>query len=164
MGVSGSGKSAVGVALAHQLGMDWIDGDDLHSEAAVAKMHAGIALDDADRWPWLDRIGARLATAATSAEGAVIACSALKRAYRDRIRSGAPDVRFVFLHGDRALIAGRLAGRRGHYMPPSLLRSQFDALEMPGPGETDVRAVEIDAPVASVVQRSVDALASMRRG
>ncbi len=162
MGVSGSGKSAVGVALAQRLGMEWIDGDDLHGDAAVVKMRAGVALDDDDRWPWLDRIGARLVAAAKNGKGAVIACSALKRAYRDRIRSRGPGVRFVFLRGGRDLIAGRLAGRLGHYMPASLLHSQLDALEAPGPDEADVRAVEIDVPVASVVQRSVEALASMR--
>ena len=117
MGVSGSGKSTVGAGIADALGLCFIDGDGLHSAENVARMQAGIALGDDDRWPWLDRIGARLADAAQWPRGVVVACSALKRVYRDRLRAAAPGVRFVFLDGPAALIESRMARRAGHYMP-----------------------------------------------
>lgn len=132
MGVSGCGKSSIGAAVSALMGVPYVDGDDLHPAANVAKMAAGIALSDADRWPWLDRVAAVLADQAPL----IIGCSALKRTYRDRIRAGAAGpVRFVHLSGNRDLIAGRMAARGGHYMPLSLLDSQFAALEPPGPEE-----------------------------
>ncbi len=128
MGVAGCGKTSVGVALADRLGIPYRDGDDLHPTANVEKMRQGIALTDADRWPWLDRVASLLATEAP----VIIGCSALKRAYRDRIRdhAGGP-VRFVHLDGSRDLITARMTARQGHYMPLSLLDSQFAALEPP---------------------------------
>ncbi|MEY4693755.1 MAG: Thermoresistant gluconokinase, partial [Pseudomonadota bacterium] len=114
MGVSGCGKSTMATALGSQLGLDMVDGDDLHLPASVAKMRAGIALDDADRWPWLDRIGQYLST--PHEQGRVVACSALKRSYRDRLREQAGDVCFVFLDGDFELIQKRMQQRVGHYM------------------------------------------------
>jgi gluconokinase len=133
MGVSGCGKTTVGRILARLLDQEFLDADDFHPEANVAKMAKGIALTDDDRWPWLDAIGAAMHERAARGRGAVIACSALKEAYRARLRrGGAPgEVRLVYLKGDAAAIAPRLALRSGHYMPASLLASQFAALEEP---------------------------------
>jgi gluconokinase len=158
MGVSGSGKSTVAARIAAAMGLHFIDGDALHLPGSVAKMKAGIALEDDDRWPWLDRIGARLADGAQGPEGVVVACSALKKAYRDRLRRAAPGVRFVFLDGPAALIESRLAGRSGHFMPGALLASQLETLEIPGSGEGDVLRVSVELPVDEVVSRAVKAL------
>jgi len=130
MGVSGSGKTTTGQALADALGCPFCDGDDLHPEANVAKMAAGQPLTDADRWPWIDRIGEAMGVILARGGNAVFACSALKRAYRQRLqRSG--DVRIVFMKGDAETIAARLAARAHRFMPASLLPSQFAALEEP---------------------------------
>jgi gluconokinase len=146
MGVSGCGKSSVGEGLAAALNIPWQDGDDLHPPASVEKMRAGVALTDEDRWPWLDRVSAVLADRAP----VIVGCSALRRAYRDRIRAGAGGpVTFVHLAGSRDLIAARLAARRGHYMPASLLDSQFAALEPPGPDEA--LTVSIDQPLPVLI-------------
>lgn len=146
MGVAGCGKSTVGAALSEQLDIPYRDGDDLHSTEAVEKMRAGIALTDDDRWPWLDRIADTLRSEAPL----LIGCSALRRVYRDRIRAGAGgEVTFVHLAGDRDLIASRMGARSGHYMPLSLLDSQFATLERPGPDEAI--EVTIDQPMASIV-------------
>jgi len=158
MGVAGSGKSTIAAGIAQLLSLDWVDGDELHSTSSIAKMKAGIALDDEDRCPWLDRIAAQLANAARFPAGLVVACSALKRSYRDRIRRGAPGVRFVFLDGPRALIASRLAGRTGHFMPGTLLESQLQTLEPPGPDEEDVVHVDIERPIAAVTRVAALAL------
>ncbi len=160
MGVSGCGKSTVAAGVAQALGLTMIDGDDLHLSQSVAKMRAGIALDDADRWPWLDRIGQRLLTptGAESGRGCVIACSALKRAYRDRLRSAAAPIHFVFLEGDVTLIAERMARRTGHYMQPELLASQFRTLERPGADETDVLRLDISQAIPELVTQAVAAL------
>lgn len=152
MGVSGCGKSSVGAALAARLGIPYFDGDDLHSPGAVVKMRDGVPLTDADRWPWLDRVAQVLCDRAP----VIVGCSALKRAYRDRIRAGAGGpVVFVHLAGSRALIAARMAARSGHYMPPTLLDSQFEALEPPGPDEAVTVDIAQDLPdlVASVLAR-----------
>lgn len=147
MGVCGSGKSTVAAALAGRLGLCCIDGDDLHAPENVAKMRSGVPLTDADRWPWLDRIGAELARPAPRSAGTVVSCSALRRAYRERLRAACPDARFVFLHGDVALLEARLRARSGHYMPAALLASQLDTLEAPAGDETDVLALDIaDTP------------------
>ena len=147
MGVSGCGKSSVGVGLATELGLIYRDGDDLHPLENVAKMRAGVALNDADRWPWLDRVGWILKTQAP----VVVGCSALKRAYRDRIRAAAGgSVCFVHLAGSKDVIAGRMAQRQGHYMPLSLLDSQFAALEPPGAEEKAI-SVSIDQPLNAMV-------------
>jgi gluconokinase len=158
MGVSGCGKSTVSQAVAQRMGLDVVDGDDLHLPESVAKMRAGIALQDDDRWPWLDRIGDYLADSPDGAPGRVVACSALRRAYRDRIRSHAGEVCFLFLQGDYALIAQRMHQRVGHYMQAGLLDSQFQTLETPGPDETDVITLAIDMPMAALVDQAVSAL------
>ncbi|MEO6533717.1 MAG: gluconokinase [Pseudolysinimonas sp.] len=155
MGVSGSGKTTVGAALADALGLRFVDGDALHPAANVAKMAAGIPLDDADRAPWLDAIGTLLA-----AGPLVVACSALKRSYRDRLRVAAPALQLVFLDGSPELLASRMAARPGHFMPTSLLRSQLATLERPAPDENALTA-DIAAPVtqivASLAERMTDA-------
>lgn len=155
MGVAGSGKSTIGTLLAPLIGARYLDGDTLHPAANIAKMSRGEPLTDADRWPWLDRVGAAL----SAPEGRLIlGCSALKRAYRARIAAaaGAP-VTFVYLAGSRALIAARMAERRGHFMPSSLIESQFAALEPPGPDE-DARTVGIDQPPEAVAAEIAAAL------
>jgi len=145
MGVSGSGKTTVAELLATKLGWRFIEGDRLHPPANVEKMRQGIPLTDADRAPWLDRIGEELKRWAAEGESGVLTCSALKRAYRDRIRAARPDVRFVYLKGSEALIASRVAARHHEYMPASLLRSQFAAFEEPTPDEG---VIVIDAAAA----------------
>jgi carbohydrate kinase (thermoresistant glucokinase family) len=134
MGVSGSGKSVVGQSLAAALGWPFIEGDDYHPPANVAKMAAGTPLEDADRWPWYDRLAAEMATILARGGDAVLACSALRQSYRDRLARVAKkegDVRFVHLKGDYDTIAARLASRQHRYMPASLLGSQFATLEEP---------------------------------
>jgi gluconokinase len=158
MGVSGSGKTTVGVAIAKALGIAFFDGDDLHSPAARAKMTAGTPLTDEDRAPWLDRIGRLLADDAAHPDGAIVACSALRGAYRDRLRAiVGPPLRFVFLKGDKALMRARVAARKGHYMPASLIDSQFAALESPE-GEADALTLRADADVADNVREAIDRL------
>ena len=159
MGVSGSGKTTVGAGLADALGLAFVDGDALHAPESVARMAAGHALRDEDRWPWLDRIGARLADEGAAPRGLVVACSALKRVYRDRIRAAAPGARFVFLAGPAELIAARMSGRSGHYMPPALLASQLQTLEPPGLDETDAWRFDIALPAPEIVRRAAAALA-----
>ena len=155
MGVSGCGKSSVGAVLAAHLAGIYVDGDDLHPAANVAKMRIGIPLTDEDRWPWLDKVGACLALADDTA---LIGCSALKRVYRDRIRAvvGAP-ISFIHLAGTRETILRRLQARRDHFMPPALLESQFAALEPP---DVDERAitVNIDQPLDAIVAAIIAAL------
>ena len=158
MGVSGSGKSTVGAGIAAALGLHFIDGDSLHSAQSVAKMQAGTPLQDDDRWPWLDRIGAALADAACWPGGVAVACSALKRSYRDRIRAAAPGVRFVFLDGAEELIRSRMAGRSGHYMPSTLLAGQLRTLERPGDDEPDVQRLSVEVSPAEIVERAAAAL------
>jgi carbohydrate kinase (thermoresistant glucokinase family) len=158
MGVSGCGKSTMAAALSERLGLDMVDGDDLHRPESVAKMRAGVALQDADRWPWLDRIGDYLAGSPDGVLGRVVACSALRRAYRERIRAHAGEVCFLFLQGDYALIAQRMRLRVGHYMQADLLDSQFQTLETPAPDETDVITLDIDMPMAALIDQAVSAL------
>lgn len=135
MGVSGSGKTVIGTAFARALGVSFVEGDEFHPPDNVQRMAAGIPLTDQDRAGWLAALAARLRDANDSGTGLVMSCSALKRKYRDVLRGDAPHVRFVFLKGRRELIAERLANRRGHYMPPSLLDSQLATLEEPSPDE-----------------------------
>jgi gluconokinase len=135
MGVSGSGKSLIGAALARELGVEFVEGDAYHPAENVERMSRGIALTDADRMGWLRSLAARLGEATAAGTGLVMTCSALKRSYRDILRAGSRDLRFVFLRGERSLIAERLAGRRGHFMNPALLESQFATLEEPSPDE-----------------------------
>ena len=143
------------------LSVDFIEGDELHSPKSVAKMRAAIALEDEDRWPWLDRIAAQLADKDRMPAGLVITCSALKRSYRDRIRRGAPGVRFIFLHGPRALVESRLAARTGHSMPSTLLASQLQALELPGPDEDDVFHFDISQPTTAVIDLAASTLKNL---
>ena len=150
MGASGCGKSTVGPLLAAKLGWPFQDGDGFHPAANVAKMSAGTPLTDDDRWPWLAAIAARIARARVEGAGVVIGCSALKRAYREALRDGHDDVRFVHLAGTMELIAARQAARTGHFMPSSLMASQFATLEPPE-GEPGVVTVSVeDAPEALV--------------
>jgi len=157
MGVTGAGKSTVGAALARALGAEFVEGDDFHPPENRARMSAGVPLTDADRAGWLRALAARLARAQDEGRGLVVSCSALKRAYRDVLRAAAP-VRFVFLEGDRPLIAERVAGRSGHFMSPALLESQFATLEVPAPDEEAWRfdvATPPDEIVLEVVGRIV---------
>ena len=155
MGVAGSGKSAVGAALAQELGGVYLDGDDLHPVHNIEKMSRGEPLTDADRWPWLSLVGQKLAP---SGETLIIGCSALKRCYRDFIRKeAAAPVIFVHLAGTKALILARMGARAGHFMPTSLLDSQFATLEPPAPDETAI-TVDIDQPLAALVDDIVTKL------
>jgi len=162
MGVSGSGKSTVAAQLAGRLGAAYVDGDDLHPQANVDKMHAGTPLDDDDRWPWLDRIAATLNETAAAKGGVVLACSALRRPYRDRLRAGTGGMaRFLFLDVSFAVIEDRLKKREHHFMPRQLLESQFATLERPGPDEPDVMTVPSDRPADAIVD---DAARRLGRG
>ena len=149
MGVSGCGKTEVGRAVAQQWGADFQDADHWHTAEAVAKMAAGHALSDEDRGPWLERLREKV-IAATPAQGkTVLACSALHRRYRETLRNGQDGVQFIFLEGTLDLIASRMAARKGHFMPTTLLDSQFAALEAPGPDEAIT--ISIDQPLEGVV-------------
>lgn len=147
MGVSGSGKSTVGAALARRLGVPFADADAFHPATNIAKMAAGKALTDDDRYPWLEAVGQWLAD---HRDGGVMSCSALKRTYRDRLRSHCPGIEFMHLTGSPELIAGRQAGRRGHFMPSALLQSQFDTLEPLAPDEHGT-AVDVGQSVEGIV-------------
>jgi gluconokinase len=149
-GVSGSGKTTVGALLAGRLGWRFADADDFHPAANVAKMRAGSPLTDTDRWPWLRAIAAWMDERIGQDEDAVLACSALRRSYRDLLLDGRPAARMVFLAPDREVLARRLASRHGHFFPGQLLSSQFDALEPPAPDERVVTVVPADTPAATV--------------
>jgi len=154
MGVAGSGKSVIGAALAHALGVEFVEGDQYHSAVNVERMSLGVPLTDDDRVQWLRSLAARIREARDDGTGLVMSCSALRRSYRDILRAEASDLRLVFLRGERALIAERLAGRRGHFMPPSLLDSQLLTLEEPSPDENawvcDIRTSPQDLVAALV--------------
>ena len=155
MGVSGCGKSSVGEALSQAIALPYRDGDDLHPAQNIAKMARGEALDDDDRWPWLRLVGQALTTPG------IVGCSALKRSYRTLIdQEAGGGVVFVHLFGTRAVIEARMAARTGHFMPPSLLDSQFATLEAPGPDERAV-TVDIDQPLSGVVAEIVLKLAGL---
>jgi len=157
MGVSGSGKTTIGRVLARRLGWRFQEGDALHPPENIAKMKAGHPLDDQDRAPWLAAIAARIDEWRRRGACGVVTCSALKRRYRDIIIGNRPDVRLVYLEGSRELIGERLVVRRGHFMPASLLDSQFVALEPPTPEEHAI-AVSVDTPAASTVAQIAAAL------
>lgn len=154
MGVSGSGKTTIARGVAERFGWRLLEGDEFHPAANVAKMHAGTPLTDEDRWPWLQAIAAEIDAMRARGGSAVVACSALKRAYRDILLAGRPDVVLVYLQGTRDLIAQRLAARKGHFMPPSLLDSQFATLEEPGPDEHAI-VVSIDALPDAIIDEAV---------
>ncbi|WP_324788786.1 gluconokinase [Streptomyces sp. H51] len=160
MGVAGTGKTTIGPLLAARLGVPYAEGDDFHPSANIAKMSAAIPLGDADRWPWLDAIGAWAHD--REGLGGVVSCSALKRSYRDRLRAAAPGVVFVHLTGDRALVEDRMSHRQGHFMPTALLDSQFATLQPLGPDEAGVEVDVVGSP-AEITERAVGALAALSR-
>jgi gluconokinase len=156
MGVSGSGKTTVGALLAETLHWTYAEADDFHPAANVAKMRAGIPLDDEDRRPWLEAISAWIDEQAAAAKPAVVTCSGLRRSYRDVLTAGRPYVRLVYLDADREVIAKRLAVRHGHFFPASLLDSQLAELEPPGPGEHPLTVSADDTPqhiVSEIITR-----------
>lgn len=156
MGVAGSGKSTVGQRVADLLQVPFHEGDQFHPPANVAKMTGGTPLEDADRWPWLNAIAAEIDRTRDSGEAMVIACSALKRAYRDILIGPRTDVRLVYLRGTRAMIEQRIGGRRGHFMPPALVPSQFATLEEPVAAENPIVVDVTGAPellAAEIVAR-----------
>ncbi len=154
MGVSGSGKTTVGLRLAQALGAEFAEGDAYHPPANIEKMRTGVPLEDADRWPWLETLSAEIGRWLAAGQDVVLACSALKRSYRQILDGGRPGVRFVYLCGSRSLIQARLAARRGHYMPASLLASQLAALEEP----EDAITAEIDRAPDEIVAGILDRL------
>jgi gluconokinase len=161
MGVSGSGKSVIGKPFAKTLGLDFVEGDDYHPPENVRRMSSGIPLTDEDRAGWLQALAERIREATDAGTGVVVTCSSLKRAYRDVLRAGArpAPLRFIYLRGSREVIAERIGARRGHFMPPALLDSQFDALEEPTPDE-DAWVCDVSRPseriVADLVQRATE--------
>jgi gluconokinase len=163
MGVSGSGKTTVASKLAERLHWTFEDGDRFHPKSNVEKMSAGQPLTDEDRWPWLNAIADEIERVCTAGEHAVIACSALKRTYRDVLLRGRNDVRIVFLNGTQQLIAHRLSSRKDHFMPPGLLDSQFRTLEPPGFDENAID-VSIDATVDAIVNDIVSKLQASSAG
>ncbi len=150
MGVSGSGKSTIAERLAARINWRYVDGDRFHPPANVAKMSAGHPLTDEDRWPWLRAIADEIDRLSAAGQRGVVACSALKRAYRDILVHDRDDVRIVFLNGTQDLIAKRLAARKGHFMPPGLLESQFKTLEPPQPDEQPI-TVSIDSSIEAII-------------
>ncbi|MCU1565466.1 MAG: carbohydrate kinase, thermoresistant glucokinase family, partial [Pseudarthrobacter sp.] len=160
MGVSGCGKTTIGDLVARELGVPFLDGDSLHPVENVAKMAAGTPLTDEDRWPWLATVGTELANAGDG--GLVLACSALRRSYRDAIREQAPDTIFLHLHGSKEVLRARTEGRTGHFMPPALLESQLATLEPLGADEAGI-VVDIAAPVQQVVQEALAGIAAVGR-
>ena len=150
-GVSGAGKTTVGKLLARELGWRFIEADDFHPAANIEKMCSGNPLTDDDRWPWLERLRDQIRQSLAAGENAVLACSALKRAYRDRLQAS-EHVKFVFLRGDYALVEKQLHSRRGHFMNPDLLQSQFDDLEEPEPDE-HVLTIEVGHTPEEIVDR-----------
>lgn len=158
MGVAGTGKTTIGPLLAARLGVPYAEGDDFHPPANIAKMSAGTPLDDGDRRPWLDSIGGW--AHGRAGLGGVVSSSALKRSYRDRLRAAAPDVVFVHLSGDRALIENRMSHREGHFMPTALLDSQFATLQPLEADEAGV-AVSVDGTPEEIAERAVRALAAL---
>jgi len=157
MGVSGCGKSTVGMELAKKLGWPFEEGDRYHLPSSVEKMAAHIPLDDADRWPWLEKLAALIRAHEAEGRSSIIACSSLKRSYRDLLRTGAPHVRFLHLHGAREVLQARLDARKGHFFPPDLLASQFATLEPLAPDEDGV-VIDVALPVEEQVAQALTKL------
>lgn len=158
MGVSSTGKTSVGTAVAQQLGLKMIDGDDLHPRANIVKMASGHPLNDDDRKPWLTRINDAAFSLEQKSEKGIIVCSALKKKYRDQIRQGNTNIHFIFLHGSYELVLSRMQQRKGHFMKPEMLQSQFNTLEIPQADETDVIFIDINGTFDEVVKRCVKAI------
>lgn len=158
MGVSASGKSTVGAALARTLSLPYVEGDELHGRHNIEKMSRGEPLTDEDRAPWLSAIASLLANEDRYPRGVIVTCSALKARYREKLRAAARAVRFVFLDASPELIASRMAGRHHHFMPPALAASQFAALERPASTETDVTTLDAALPLESIVDAARRAL------
>ncbi|QEH17410.1 gluconokinase [Histophilus somni] len=158
MGVSGTGKTSVGTEVAYRLGLKLIDGDDLHPRANIIKMRQGQPLNDEDRMPWLERIRDAAFSLEQKSEKGIIICSALKKQYRDQIRDGNQNIKFIYLSGSFELVLSRLQKRQGHYMKTEMLRSQFTTLEVPQADETDIYHIDIDATFEEVVQRCVEVI------
>ncbi len=158
MGVCGSGKTSVGQAIAKAFGGSFIDGDDLHPRANILKMKNGIPLTDEDRQPWLVRVSDVFFSLENRSSSGVVVCSALRRKYRDIIRDGNPGLIFLHLYGSKELILERMAKRKGHYMKPEMVDSQFATLEFPGEDENDVINVSIEGSLEDVTNRSIEAL------
>ncbi|CAN7181291.1 gluconokinase [Rhizobium rhizogenes] len=162
MGVSGSGKSSIGEKMAARLNIHYVEGDALHPAANVEKMSKGIPLTDEDRWPWLDVIGQQISASLAKGEGIAVTCSALKRVYRARLRTAAAGhLYFIYLDGSKELLAKRMGERKGHFMPASLLESQFQTLEVPT-GEPGVVTVNIDDTIDGIVEAALKGLAAIR--
>jgi gluconokinase len=161
MGVSGCGKSSVGVAISEALGLEFVEGDQLHPGSNVEKMSHGTPLTDEDRMPWLDVIGETMKATLERNEGIVVSCSALKRSYRDRLRAAVDgNLFFVYLHGSKELLTRRMGERKGHFMPPSLLESQLAALETPT-GEPGVATVDIDDTIDGIAKAALRDMSSL---
>lgn len=158
MGVSSTGKTSVGTAIAQQLNLKLIDGDDLHPRANILKMASGTPLNDEDRAPWLERINDAAFSLESKSEQGIIICSALKRKYRDQIRQGNQDIHFIFLNGRFDVVLERMKQRKGHYMKVEMLKSQFETLEVPQADETDVIFIDIAQPFEKVVSDCVEAI------
>lgn len=158
MGVSSTGKTSVGTAVAQKLGLKLIDGDDLHPRANIVKMASGTPLNDDDRRPWLERINDAAFSLEQKSEKGIIVCSALKKKYRDQIREGNADVKFLFLNGSFELVLERMKQRKGHFMKPEMLQSQFNTLEIPQADEPDVIFIDIDGSFEEVVERCVEVI------
>lgn len=158
MGVSSTGKTSVGTAIAQRLKMKLIDGDDLHPRANILKMGSGIPLNDEDRKPWLERINDAAFSLEQKSEKGIIVCSALKKKYRDQIRQGNSNIRFIFLHGSFELILERMKQRQGHFMKTEMLQSQFNTLEIPQDDEKDVVFIDIDSSFNEVVERCIQTI------
>jgi len=163
MGVCGSGKTSVGRLIAERMDWTFVEGDDLHPEANLRKMAAGTPLTDEDRRPWLDRIAGEMRRAGREGRSMVVACSALRRIYRDRLRSCGADVRFVHLAGAPALLRARMARREGHFMPPGLLDSQLATLEPAGPGEV-IHELRIAEDMETLARTAIRWLGARRQG
>ncbi len=157
MGVSGSGKTTIAEGVAARLGWDVLEGDEFHPPANVAKMKSGIPLDDADRLPWLQAIAGAIDRKLAEGDSAVVACSALKRSYRGIIIGGRRNVVLIYLRGTHTVIGKRMASRKGHFMPPSLLESQFATLEEPGPDENPI-VVDVAPPPDAIVANVIKAM------
>ena len=158
MGVTSCGKTSVGEGLAKDLKCLFIEGDKLHPSANIAKMSAGLPLNDDDRWPWLETVGKTMKAELDAGKGAIASCSSLKKIYRQKLAEAAETpITFIFLHGAKEVLAARIASRKGHFMPPSLLESQLNTLEIPGSDETALH-LDLALPIAELVSRAKDYL------